>query len=252
MNKSNLLALSLLALFACGDDKVKPDAAIHHDAPNPDAPSIPSPPTPGAQIDRMGRPAINTALNHTFDAACTAATCPAKDTYNQDSAAGSWTTTYLTEFTGNLPFFDFLDTGLTCTAGNCSVQTVATSGCGNQLLYNGNVAGGSAAATCPGAGCSYNTFATVAADDQLYVDTSKGTCSLYLAVELGAVAPALAIADCGGRTLTEDVIDVTYTAVSTGLSGFSATFDPAVKDGAGPHTDVTTTFPYLGPPHSPN
>ena len=47
MNKINiLLAASGLALFACGDDKAKPDAPIHHDAPNPDAAA--NPPAPHA------------------------------------------------------------------------------------------------------------------------------------------------------------------------------------------------------------
>lgn len=251
MHKLTLLAVAVaFALSACGDNKAKPDAPKSIDAPNPDAITIPPPPTPGPQIDRMGRPAINTALNHVFDGSA-ATQGAAKDAYNQDGGAGSWVGTYMGEFASNAPFFDFLDTGLTCTAGACTLQTTPTSGCGNQLLYDGAFPGGGSAVACPGSGCSYNTIATVTADDQLYVDTTQGTCALYLAVELNAVS-SLGLQDCGGRTLSEDVIDVTYTAVSVGIAGFSATFVPAVSDGVGPHTDYTTSFPYLGPPHNPN
>src|SRR6185369_12071168 len=45
--------------------------------------SIPPPPVIGAQIDRFGRPVVNTALNHAFDPDETAAGL-AKDAYNQD------------------------------------------------------------------------------------------------------------------------------------------------------------------------
>ncbi len=265
MKNLHLFAVALLAVAACGDDKGAPDAPKHIDAPSPDALTMPPPPTPGSQIDRMGRPAINTALNHVLDTDPTAKGS-AKDAYNADAAAGTWTTTYLNEFAKNLAVFDALDTTTTAT------------GCGNQVCYNGNCpAGGGAAMTCPGATCSYNFMATVLADDQLYLDTSKNLCQFYLAVEFGVVT-TMGNLTCGGRAPDYDVIDFSYSALAIGVTGFSTDgkFTPAFGDKVGPHTDylahcsTTTTqtctgendtscptgetcepqFPFLGQPHN--
>lgn len=254
---------ALLVVAACGDDKAKPDAPKPIDAPPIDSVSIPTPPTPGAQIDRMGRPAVNTALNHVFDTDPTAAGS-AKDAYNADGGAGTWTTTYLNEFAKNLAILDALD-GM----------------CGDQVCYNGPAGcpgGGGSAMTCPGATCSYNFMASVLADDQLYVDTRKTDCEFYLAVEFGAVT-GLGNDTCGGRAPDYDVIDFSYTALAIGQGGFSndGKFTPAFGDGVPPHTDYlgncsTTTatkcwgendhtscptgetcvpqFPFLGAPHN--
>ena len=70
--------------------------------------STPAPPTLGTQIDRMGRPAINTALTGTFDPACTKATCPAKDAYNANSSQASWGTDYAGGFAAYLGIYDAL------------------------------------------------------------------------------------------------------------------------------------------------
>jgi hypothetical protein len=43
-----------------------------------------------------------------------------------------------------------------------------------------------------------------------------------------------------GRTLTDDVSDWTWALLTKGT---------ASNDGIGPHTDLLTEFPYLGPPH---
>lgn len=241
-----VLGAATLALFACGDNKAKPDAAIHHDSPNPDAQTFPAAPTPGTQLDRMGRPAINTALNHTFDINASTKGA-AKDAYNADASAGSWPTTYVTEFSKNLALMDFLDSGLSCTAGVCGAAP-GTTGCGNQALYNGNPNGGGSALPT-----SYATLATVLGDDQLYLDTSKTECKFPLAVEFGFITGA-GNTTCGGRAPSYDVIDYTYTAVAIGIGGFTidGNFTPAFGDGVGPHTDIDdTTFPFLGPPHNP-
>lgn len=44
-----------------------------------------------------------------------------------------------------------------------------------------------------------------------------------------------------GRTLTDDVSDWTWALLTKGT---------ALDDGIGPHTDLLTDFPYLGPPHT--
>jgi hypothetical protein len=247
MNKlSFLFAATSLALMACGDDKAKPDAPIHHDAPNPDAPSAPPAPPIGAQIDRMGRPAINTALNHVFDLS-SATQGSAKDAYNQDSGQGTWPTTYVGEFAKNLGIFDALDMGWYCVAGAC-VGSASFQGCGNQVLYNGSPGGGGSASAT-----SYATLATVLSDDQLYLDTAKGECRFFLAVEFGYVT-TLGNTTCGGRAPSYDVVDYVYTAVSTGISGYTTdgNYTPAIGDGVSKHTDTDdANFPFLGAPHTP-
>jgi len=44
-----------------------------------------------------------------------------------------------------------------------------------------------------------------------------------------------------GRTLTDDVSDWTWALLTKGT---------APNDGIGPHADLLTGFPYLGPPHT--
>jgi hypothetical protein len=191
---------------------------------------IPAPPSLGTQIDRFGRPAINTALNHSFDPDVDAAGA-AKDLYNADNSpdAATWVARYTPEFEKNLAILDSLDT------------TDAGSGCGNQIF---------AGPLDAGAG-RYATLASVLADDRLWINTAATSCTQYLGVELIAtgVLPSDGGPDgsptneCGGRKLTFDVIDTTYSAAAVGaLSG--------VTDGinAVPAKTSGTTFPYLAPP----
>jgi len=225
MKKIALLALiSSAALFACsGDDKqndggtdASSDVNNNPDVAKTDAGDSGGNPAPPAlkttQVDRMGRPAINTALNHVFDPTSAAGT--AKDAYNADKNQAGWTT-YAGEFAKNLPVFDALDTA-----------TLPGDGCGNQAGYQ--------------IAKTYNTLAGLAADDRLYLKTDATTCNTYLGVELAAtnIVPNT---DCGGRTLKYDVIDATYGAVSGVLTG--------VPDGISADTTKTggTTFPYLAP-----
>ena len=177
---------------------------------------IPTPPTLKTQIDRMGRPAINTALNHVFDTDAGAAGV-AKDTYNADKNVSGWGAAYTPQFAANLAVFDALDT------------TTTTDGCGNQAAF--------------GIAHTYATLGGLAADDRLYLDTSQATCAQYLGVELKATGIAPSLNDCGGRKLDYDVIDTTYSALAAGVltgvgDGISA---PAGKTGG-------TTFPYLAAP----
>ena len=182
------------------------------DGGNPNAP-----PTLGTEIDRMGRPAINTALNHTFDIDPTAKG-NAKDAYNQDQGVSGWQAAYTPQFAGNLAVLDSLDNS--DDLGN---------GCGNQFGF---------ALTH-----TYTALAGVLADDRVYVDTSQTTCSGtagYLSVEIAALLSTPGN-DCGGRTPNADVIARTYAAASGASS-----FDDGVTAASSP---AGTTFPYLADPH---
>lgn len=164
----------------------------------------------GTQIDRFGRPAINTALNHTFDPD-PATKDAAKDNWNM-APPGEWNT-YVSEIAYNLGILDSLD---------------AT--CGNQLLADNN------------AGADrYLGLATILSDDRLWVKLGAATCVQYLGVE--ANAAGFANNDCGGRRLGDDVIDRSYSFLAAGplgAIGDTISADP-VKTGG-------TTFPYLSDP----
>jgi hypothetical protein len=86
----------------------------------------------------------------------------------------------------------------------------------------------------------YDTFATVLADDRLYLNTTSGSCSQYLGVELDAFNLA-ANDECGGRTITQDVIDVSYSALVVGNVVFVT--DGVGSDNVSQSNDV---FPFLG------
>jgi hypothetical protein len=231
--------VATIALAGCGDNTGKPDASLHHDGGNPDAPNFPAPPTLGAQIDRVGRPAISTALVGTFSAEPTRSNL--KDAYSRASDAAMWRTTMLQtnvtierELEINLAAFDALDIGM-------STTTVPGAGCGNALRY-----------TLPQNNLSYQQAADLLADDQLYVDTSKPTCTVYLALEIEFASQGSFLhTTCGGRMLTHDAIDTTYSVLAAGLNGLDKLNDFAAKlhDGATVHGDVRDTFPFLGPPH---
>lgn len=262
MTIKTIILTSLFAvLAACGDNRELPDARQHKDASPADAPcsNCPAAPTIGAtQLDRMGRPAINTALDHAFDASSTTAN-NAKDAYNADTDKPSWPLTYTSAFAASIGVFDSFDTGVCgngiCETGETNVSCAAdctttgtVNGCGNTLLYG-----------TPTMTTSYNALAGLLANDALFLDTSRGTCSTYLAVEL-AVVMGGAATTCGGRAPQYDVIDVTYSALASGIKGFSTDnlYTPKFNcDGSGlhcgddvaAHTDYLSAFPYLGEPH---
>ena len=202
-----------LALFGCSSSST-PSMNNPTDSGSPsDGSPATSPPPPAlhaTQVDRMGRPAVNTALTAPFQADTTKQGMT-KDAYNADSVVSHWST-YVTEIEGNLAILDGLDTV-----------------CGNQAAFGalGN----------PG----YTTLATILANDQLWVDTSQSTCTTYLGVELhalGATGP-----DCGGRTLTENTIDETYSLLAIGKpSGVTSGITT-------PASAPSSTFPYMAAPH---
>jgi hypothetical protein len=174
----------------------------------------PAPPTLGVQIDRMGRAGVNTAVTDPFNLNSTSKGSN-QDGYNAAAVPAQWGSQYAVRFAGNLAILDSLDTV-----------------CGNQLL----------AGPAPVAG-RYNTLATVLADDQLYVNTSSGTCNVYLAVEANAVG--ITNNDCGGRTPLVDSIDRTYSVLATGM--LSGVTDGVPSDADGTHS--TSSFPFLLPPN---
>jgi len=238
----------VLALAACGDDVTKSgpaDAKINPiDAGPPAAPKV------GAQLDRMGRPAVSTALNHTFNETDKQT---AKDAYNHADDPTMWaatklvgTTTVLAEFEKNLAIIDSLDS--TAVASGCSSaqpHSNATENLSRQPLYNDAGTGADA----------YKGLAGALADDELFVNTASGTCTQYLAVEGQVIAHLsgldVALTDCGGRAPSYDVIDVSYTALAKGL--LPALNKQFVTDGAITADDAPKSndkdFPFLGAPH---
>jgi hypothetical protein len=81
MTKISSLFLVAFLAVACGDN-LKPSTPADSSMTGDTGGGFPAAPTLGVQVDRMARPAINTALNHGFDP--TAAAGTAKDAYNQD------------------------------------------------------------------------------------------------------------------------------------------------------------------------
>lgn len=170
-------------------------------------------PALGTQIDRFGRPAINTALNKTFETDATKKDM-GKDEYNANSDPSTWAAKYVPEFEANLAILDSLDTV-----------------CGNQLLADKSKNDPS----------RYATLAGVLVDDRLYVKLEATACTTYLGVEADAVG--VKNDDCGGRTLAYDVIDASYTALATGALDGSVGDKIPISDPA-----KGTTFPYLAAP----
>jgi hypothetical protein len=234
MTMTNRLAIALLPFalaLGCGDDNTTtPDATptVDHMAadttPTPDAPGFPTAPTLGSQIDRMGRPAVNTALTDPFwdnDPANVATTLEThhmkQDTYNHASDNSMWLASFRAQIKTNLAIIDGLD-------GNC-----------------GN---GIAADYPPGGGTPrYQTLAGILSDDELQVNTANGTCALFLGVELKVLG--VDNNDCGGRTPTENVIDPVYSALATGQATGVSNGITSDADG----NANNTTFPFLGAPN---
>jgi len=228
-----------LALAGCGDNKAGITGPIHHDAEVPDTGGFPPPPALGAQIDRMGRPAITTMLIGAFGPAGAARTA-ARNAYNQATDPTTWKSTTIAtntmielEIENNLAVFDAFDLG---------VPQIANNGCGNAMRYSG-----------PPSGMSYQTAADAFADDELLVDTTKPSCTVYLALEIDYASQGQAPhSTCGGRMPTHDVIDVTYSVLAGGNKALDAINDyaPRLHDGVAAHADVSViVFPFLGTPH---
>lgn len=204
------------AVMGCGSD----DKNI---APDADPNVVPPMPALSAtQGDRMGRPAIATALQATFEPD-QATRYAAKDAYNANASLDDWQSyvgappaaegNYATGFIGSLAILDALNAN-----------------CGDQL-------GADLDPDLP----RYGALAGLLADDRLYVNSDSGDCTVsYLAVE----ADALGISpndDCGGRTLSVDIADRSYSVLAAGaLAG--------VTDGvAANDVELSPNFPYFAP-----
>jgi hypothetical protein len=206
---------------------------------NPDAPSAPAPPALGPQLARYGRPLIPTALIGVFAADQTRDSEQA--IYQHAADPASWPTTTLdtnvtiaSELEANLAVFDAIDKGLV-------VQSHALTGCGDALAY-----------LPPASRTAYQSAASLFADDELYVDTARTTCDVYLALEIEQTTGGTFVhTTCGGRTPSDDVIDMTYSVLASGTDALDPAnlFRGKISDGVGPHVDLTTAFPFLGPPH---
>ena len=173
------------------------------------------------QIDRMGRPAVNTALTQTFNPDSTASQAR-KDAYNAEDESAAWSG-FAADFAASLAILDSLDT-----------DSVAETGCGTQLAIGDP--------TEPGGDTRYDALAGVLADDQLYVDSTTNECVAYLGVEAEALG-AVPDGGCGGRTPRYDVIDDTYSVLALGaLSGFGDGVDENAEG-------FLDGFPFLAPPN---
>jgi len=233
MKKTRLmLIVPAMLVFGCDDttSKGSTDMAMKGPAdiamaPPVDMAMIPAAPKLGTQIDRMGRPAINTAATNPFDLMLPSGGKDAtKDAYNKDSDPTKWVANWKNIIRVNIAIFDGADTV-----------------CGNQLAAD-------MTKTDP---TRYDTLATVLADDRLWINTKNTMCQLYLGVEANALGVPGTATQCGGRTLTESTIDETYTALVVGLGGFKMDGTFAVTAGVPKDPDgmQSMTFPFLASPN---
>ncbi len=205
-----------MAMPVGGDMAMGPDMAQ----------TFPAAPVLGDEIDRMGRPGVNTAMTDPFDPDMNKQAMT-KEMYNQGNDPSMWVVNWTGAFIANLAKWDSLN-------GACGDQA------GYDFPNNPRVS----PPMTPVA--AYGTLAAALADDELYVDTTQTTCSLYLAVELNTLTGGLAGKnDCGGRTLTANVIDETYSLVMTGQP--AGVTNGVLKDAD--NAMGMASFPFLNAPN---
>jgi hypothetical protein len=164
------------------------------------------------QIDRMGRPLTGNALLGTI--APDEVSDALKERYNAATPATS------------VQFVDEIEKGLALYDG-------FDGPCGNAWL---------AEARTPKH--RYRKLATLLADDRLWVDSRATECNEFLAVELAHFSGNTAAArDCGGRTPTEDAIDIYRSLLANGTTR-------GVDDGvdSDDHEHSNSVFPFLAAP----
>ena len=164
------------------------------------------------QIDRMGRPLTGNALLGTI--APEEVSDALKERYNAATPATS--AQFVDEIAKGLALYDGFD-------GRC----------GNAWLADAH-----------SAKRRYRTLATLLADDRLWVDSKATTCTQFLAVELSHLSHETGAArDCGGRTPTEDAIDIYRSLLANGTTR-------GVDDGVDrdDHEHSTSMFPFLAAP----
>ena len=231
--KRTLIVISILALTAaCGDDSGGSVDSSTTDGPGgadggPDA--MPPPPMPAVgtnQLDRMGRPAINTAVIAVFQSDATMKTA-SKDAYNHQADQTMWSS-FATEIGTNLAVLDAVNDD-----------------CGDQPGY---------VSTGTNNAMAYGPLAALAADDRLYVNTTYETCAFYFGVEAAALdlLGGATAADCGGRvpkvvSPTQDPIDSSYKLLAGGDPLTSTLTDGIAADDK-QATVSNTEFPFLAAP----
>jgi hypothetical protein len=167
------------------------------------------------QIDRMGRPLTGNALLGTI--ASEDVSDALKERYNAATPATS--AQFVDEIEKGLALYDGFD-------GRC----------GNAWL-----------ADTRAAKHRYRKLATLLADDRLWVDSTATPCTQFFAVELAHLSrDGDATHDCGGRTPTEDAIDIYRSLLANGTTR-------GVDDGVDrdDHVHSASVFPFLAAPDDP-
>lgn len=183
------------------------------------------PPALGDQIDRMGRPAINTALNTTFLTEVPAPVTPAEreaaqDEYNQNDNPTQWVEAYLPTMTTQLAILDGVNQ-------NCEDNLITS--CGDDTVAND---------TC------YATLAGALATDMLWVNTEGTSSAIYLAVEANALG-VVPNEDVGGRRPVDDVIQTSYSVLGLGaVTGL----DDGIPVEAATQAAYEAGFPFFAEP----
>ena len=201
----------------------------------------PAVPELGPQLERMGRPAINTATVETFLTLSGGSPGPttdvirssAQDDYNAAENGGADATDFITTMALQLTVLDSLD-------GTC----------GNSLAWGLLAPDGDCEDSATGQPIvCYAGLATVLNADALWVKTDYVGCGLYLGVEADG-AGIIPNTDCGGRRPVDDVIRTTYSAVSGAVNPADPQiflFDDLITPPAGLHP---ATFPFLATPYA--
>lgn len=218
----------------------------------------PAAPELGEQIERMGRPAINTATIDTFAyltgdeniiaPSTTEIRGASEDAYNEATVGSEEAAAFVPTQALQLTVLDSLD-GV---CGNVPLYGVGSEETDNCLDDNGDpdLVGGAPLAC-------YGTLATVLNYDVLFVKTADYTsCGIYLGAEADVAATTFgsdilpANEDCGGRRPVDDVINNTYSVVSGVLQDENGDFAFGFDDGITPPADLHPEgFPYLALPN---
>ncbi|WP_161965798.1 DUF4331 family protein [Steroidobacter cummioxidans] len=165
------------------------------------------------QIDRMGRPLTGNALLGSFTDEDVSDRL--KERYN--SATPATAAEFIPEMERTLAIYDGFD-------GQC----------GNQLLADPKAA----------SPARYRALATVLADDRLWINSESTICGEFFSVEFASLgADPSKVIYCGGRTPTEDAIDVYRSVLSLGQA---KGIDDGVDRDEREHS--ISDFPFLAAP----
>lgn len=166
------------------------------------------------QIDRMGRPLTGNALLGTI--APEEISDALKEKYNAATPATSGA------------FVDEIEKGLSLYDGFDGI-------CGNAWLADAHAGKH-----------RYRKLAALLADDRLWVDSRAVECAQFFAVELTSLSDERgARHDCGGRTPTEDAVDIYRSLLATGTRH-------GIDDGVDrdDHEHSSAVFPFLAAPEA--